>query len=175
MLRYDLISVLFVPWNFFKLNVLQDVSSQYGREPWHYYFTATLLPCLNLIIPYLPSGVVKSSKSPKAKVYCYSCLWALLLLTLLGHKEQRFLLPYLPLLLAFVANGMPVTWKHQLFVKGAYILANVAALIFISCFHKIGSTNVVRYLANSSSPPHGTPHSVLFLLPCHHTPLYRYG
>ena len=169
--------MLFVPWNFFKLNVLQDVSSQYGREPWHYYFTATLLPCLNLVIPYLPLGVVKSSKSPKAKVYCYSCLWALLLLTLLGHKEQRFLLPYLPLLLAFVANGMPFTWKHQLLVRGAYILANVAALIFVSCFHKIGSTNVVRYLANSSPNPNGTTplHPVLFLLPCHHTPLYRYG
>merc|ERR1712029_1180583 len=34
-------SVLFVPWNFFQLNVLQDISPQYGHEPWHYYLTAS--------------------------------------------------------------------------------------------------------------------------------------
>ena len=51
---FHIISVLFVPWNFFKLNVLQDISTQYGNEPWPYYLTSTLVPCANLMLLYMP-------------------------------------------------------------------------------------------------------------------------
>ena len=139
--------VLFVPWNFFKLNVLHDVSSQYGSEPWHYYLTASLAPCMNLALVFLPGRGGWARRGDRRGVYAWSSLTALGLLSALNHKEQRFLLPVLPLLLAMAASNMPrANWQKTKAFGAIYLVLNVGAFLFLSCVHKIGSTNVIRFV-----------------------------
>jgi len=172
-----------VPWNFFQLNVLQNVSTQYGHEPWHYYFTSTLLPAMNLALLHLPHGVMTSLRTTRnggsdviAKVCALSAFWTLAMLSLLKHKEQRFVLPVLPVLLAMAARGTRALSRK---FTTAYLTANVAALAFLVTCHKIGSTNVISHLASefeSKAPNSASCHKtgILLLLPCHHTPLYSH-
>ena len=139
--------VLFVPWSFFKLNVLHDVSSQYGSEPWHYYLTASLAPCMNLALLFLPGRGGWARIGDRRGVYAWSSLAALGLLSALNHKEQRFLLPVLPLLLAVAASNMPrANWQKTKALGAVYLVLNVGAFLFLSCVHKIGSTNVIRFV-----------------------------
>ena len=42
-----------VPWNFVKFNIINNISEQYGIEPWHWYLT-NFLPSLTLGIGIYP-------------------------------------------------------------------------------------------------------------------------
>ena len=42
-----------VPWNFVKFNIINNISEQYGIEPWHWYLT-NFLPALTLGIGIYP-------------------------------------------------------------------------------------------------------------------------
>jgi len=167
--------LVIVPWNFFKINVVQDISTQYGHEPWHYYLTSTLLPVANLALLYLPFGVAAAFKGRKAtlKALIISTFWTLGLFSLLRHKEQRFILPVLPVLLAFSAKGLPAISRK---FKTAYVAINLAALAFLVSCHKVGSTNVISYLSSqfATNDDNNSKSGVLLLLPCHHTPLYSH-
>jgi phosphatidylinositol glycan class B len=102
-----------VPWNFVKFNIINNISEQYGIEPWHWYLT-NFLPSLTLGIGIYPviKGMYKtfassSGDSLMPKVTLVSALWTLFVYSSLKHKEHRFLLPLVPLLLAYMAVGLP--------------------------------------------------------------------
>lgn len=47
------------------------------------------------------------------------------------------------------------------------VVIETALLVFLSLFHQVGVLNVMPYLRENNAG------GVLFLMPCHSTPLYR--
>merc|ERR1719273_2097925 len=96
--------VVFIPWNFFRANLLLNVSLQYGIEPWYYYFTHTVIPLLNISSVPLFAGIFKRIFDKRCDIYLLATAWTLFLLSLVQHKEQRFLLPLIPILLCYAVD-----------------------------------------------------------------------
>ena len=117
---------------------------------------------------------------PEMKIYLYSSLWTIVLLSCLAHKEQRFLLPIFPLLLCYGADyfqRISVREKYKKIIAAFILIINILPLSYLLFAHKVGQTNVVHYLAkeleeNKNGEFHQT--NILFLVPCHSTPYYSH-
>ena len=204
--------MVFIPWNFFRVNILNNVSIQYGVEPWYYYLTHTLLPFLHVSSWHVIRGMIKSIPDKNLNnIYLYSIVWTITVLSCLAHKEQRFILPFIPLLLCYAAyfvrkhfnrlsefdlekylesseNPNLTTIKQKISefenqnnikTGTAVIIAtvNFYALLYLLFCHKVGQTSVVSYLAKDFETHQRDSHhktNVMFLLPCHSTPLYSH-
>ncbi|XP_059089161.1 GPI mannosyltransferase 3-like [Tigriopus californicus] len=165
-----------VPWNFFQLNVLQDIGSFYGTHPWHWYISqglpATLTPFI--ILPFLWSLFQRRLEPLPAKLrpLGMAVTFALIVYSLLPHKEFRFILPLIPILILLIGETRSST-RNPSFVRKAmpalYLLSNVLAVIVLSLLHQRGNMTVMStVLADPRSVPSGS--HVLFLMPCHGTP-----
>ncbi len=161
-----------VPWNFLRVNLLNNVSEQYGVHPWHWYFSNFILASTLGVATYpFMKGLCKSFKSQK--VIAFSFAWSFLVFSTLGHKEHRFLLPLLPLMTCFIAVGLPNfatrPWNFARPWGCLYVVANVALALYLSLIHQAGPMSVVTYL---SSQPDSK--GILYLTPCHGTPFYSH-
>jgi len=163
----------FVPLNFFQYNVLHNLSSIYGTHPPWWYLTNALIPTLGpLLIPII--AALPSTPS----IITAPSLTTLLTLSLLPHKEMRFLQPILPLLLYPAATklakwtrGPPWRRTQMYLTTGLSLLAvNAPIALYLSLVHQRGVVDVVGW-ASTRSP---APQSLQFLMPCHSTPLYSH-
>ncbi|KAB7506618.1 GPI mannosyltransferase 3 [Armadillidium nasatum] len=171
-----------VPWNFLKFNLLSGLSSHYGKHPWHWYFTQGLpVICGVHLIP-IVFGLIKYFK--KYKKIFFPCLWGIVIHSFLEHKEFRFLLPILPILLAIGADSTHTFVKHSfkeeksnkkknLLVIIILVIPNTFIFLYMGLVHQRGPIDVMHELRNSLDVKEIS--SVLFLTPCHSTPLYRNG
>ena len=157
-----------VPWNFVNFNIINNISEQYGTEPWHWYLT-NFLPALTLVFGIYPllKGIHKTfySPDPVAKVILFSVIWSLFVYSILKHKEHRFLMPLTPLLLSYMAIG----FTNYRYVK-LLSFANVVLAFYLSLIHQTGPYAAIKYLSSNSQDSRG----ILFLTPCHGTPLYSH-
>ena len=173
--------LVFIPWNFFRINFMYNIGSQYGVEPWYYYFTHTFLPLLNISCLMALKGItITQSRENPNKIYLASIVFTIILLSLIPHKEQRFLLPLFPLILCYGAQYLD-QFNGRMYDKrilAVFIsILNLVPLIYLLFAHKVGATNVVSYLAkeletNKTGAFNQT--NILFLLPCHSTPFYSH-
>ena len=121
--------------------------------------------------------------------------YKILFLSFVEHKEFRFLLPSVPLLVCLAAKGLyhliygniETKAKKAKFVKdsptfvvnrkGLYFLAIITVLncilaLYTGLVHQRGTIDVMQYLRNNLIGDQ-RKESVLFLMPCHSTPYYR--
>ena len=87
------------PYNFLKFNVLNNLSSFYGENPVFWYLSHALVPILGPLL--VPSLLGLPSCPPQVLM---PCLATLLPLSLVAHKEMRFIQPIIPLLLISAAK-----------------------------------------------------------------------
>jgi phosphatidylinositol glycan class B len=91
----------FPPYQWLNFNINQDLAVFYGRNDWHYYLSQGL-PLL--LITYLPFTLValfhstSTSTSSIQFILTTSVLVTLTTLSLVSHKEVRFIYPLLPIL-----------------------------------------------------------------------------
>jgi len=161
------------PLNFFRVNILHNISHFYGTHPPWWYLTNTLFPTLGpILVPILSS--LRSTPS----IIALPCLTTLATLSLLPHKEMRFLQPLLPLLLYPAAvkmsqwtRGPP--WRGvQVYISSllGLCLLNLPLCLYLSLVHQRGVVDVISW-ASDTRHRHN---SLLFLMPCHSTPLYSH-
>jgi len=198
--------------NFIKFNFSQDIAVFYGRNRPDYYLTEGLPLLLTTALPFAIAGIVaaflpsqsvssqdKQSESLAASSSPQPCLRSLAsaiiamaaALSLISHKEVRFIYPLLPLLSILAARPytawcgnalLPTTTLRRILVMLA-ILANIALAAYVSLIHNRGVMAVMPYLRNefhlhNSALVLGTraPDAPLtsitvgFLMPCHSTP-----
>ena len=164
-------SLTLAPWNFLRINLLQNISEQYGTEPWHWYFTNFMpaLFCGYGLYPFIcglfKNGLNNESNS-LAKILALSLVFSLISYSKLGHKEHRFIMPLIPLMLAFMVSALNSLTKPL----KAFCAVNVVLALYLSLFHQTGPHSVMRYLYFTSSSVKG----VLFLTPCHNMPFYSH-
>jgi phosphatidylinositol glycan class B len=129
-------------WNYFDVNILQDIISGFGIKPWYYYpltfFIQGIPPFSLLFIFSLIIFLIFKRTSPVT----WSILPFLVIHFIIGHKEMRFLFPiagFLPVIAIEAIETVQMRYLKdlpekrylQLFMKGFFIV-NYIFLIIIS-------------------------------------------
>lgn len=167
-------------WNFLQWNIVNGVSSHYGRESPLYHLSRSLPLMLNTNVFYWLIGILSGKRN----------FWLLstgaiyvLLSSLQGHKETRFLAPLMPLLVAFTARGAQqldvLTLKSSRLIRSLVRLALFAVIAsqlpiawFYARVHFAGAYQIVDKLRTRIDS--SGARSAFFLTPCHVTPYMGY-
>ncbi|KAF2998184.1 glycosylphosphatidylinositol anchor biosynthesis [Curvularia kusanoi] len=193
------------PLRFLYFNIAQSLAVFYGRNRPDYYFTEGLPLLLTTALPFAAVGLWQSLRrnpsssstenKPAIQHGILSCLaWTSLTMTtvlsLISHKEVRFLYPILPFLHLISAHPLshflPRHAPSTRRIPIALLLGlNLALAFYASQTHQRGVISVLDYLrhkhearnslslytASSPPPPSSLLNtSVAFLMPCHSTP-----
>ncbi|KAJ5083261.1 hypothetical protein N7456_012688 [Penicillium angulare] len=199
----------FPPLRFLYFNIAQSLAIFYGRNDWHYYASQGYPLLLTTLIPFAVSGlyftlttrVSSASDKLQTAIRVQLAIISLLMpfvLSLISHKEVRFIYPILPALHILAAPRLVQTfWPALTSRSNTYtprrlaficlILTNVFIAVYTSSFHASGPSRVLAYLrgqyethslVNQNGEYTADPNSSLretgitagFLMPCHSTP-----
>ncbi|KAF2833999.1 hypothetical protein CC86DRAFT_365741 [Ophiobolus disseminans] len=202
------------PLRFLYFNIAQSLAVFYGKNRADYYFTEGLPLLLTTALPFAAFGLlralmgeelrhspIKSSpsiSSPGWKVVhdvtqrrvlvrlSWACASTTFVLSLISHKEVRFLYPLLPFLHVIAAGPLtvflpangPLTRKA---IVTSLLMTNMFIGGYVSTVHQRGVIDVLTHLrhkhearnglSNYSELPDGISNTtVAFLMPCHSTP-----
>uniref|UniRef100_A0A8H7N252 Mannosyltransferase n=1 Tax=Bionectria ochroleuca TaxID=29856 RepID=A0A8H7N252_BIOOC len=185
----------FPPYNFLYFNLSKALAVFYGRNPWHYYLLQGL-PLLSITsLPFTLYALYKPSATTNdqaniLRTLSSSVYVSVIALSVISHKEVRFIYPLLPILNVLAApyvasffttsatpNSAPETRRKPL-LYGALAI-NIILAGYLSLLHQAGTVSVLSALrteysafhpsgAKSSTP--NEPLFALFLMPCHSTP-----
>lgn len=81
-------------WSVFMFNGIRNKSADYGTSPWHWYFSSAIPGSFTTLLPFCLSGLLSKNLSSVSRPF----LGLLYALSILPHKELRFIFPLLPLL-----------------------------------------------------------------------------
>ncbi|XP_062516956.1 GPI mannosyltransferase 3-like isoform X2 [Corticium candelabrum] len=158
-------------WNFFKFNVLYDLGSLFGTHPWHWYLSQGIPVVFGTHLPLCLLGVV-NVPSRRLLLFVVMCCYVVIH-SLLSHKEFRFMVPLLPLAAVYAGHFCStISGKWRTTVLVSLIVFNTPVAVYTSLIHQRGTLSVMRYLDGEAQE--GRVESVLFLMPCHSTPLYSH-
>lgn len=124
------LQVVVVQWKFLQFNVLEGHSALFGTSSWHRwertlggwsegakprlswcrYFTQDAPSLLFTFLPLCLLGVWQSSHSTRTPFWM--ALWNIAVLSCLGHKEHRFLLPVLPIASLYAGESIHFYTVH---------------------------------------------------------------
>jgi phosphatidylinositol glycan class B len=140
----------FTPLRFLYFNFVKGYAVKFGSQPFLFYFYSC--------IPSLFLGLTPFLFNRRNLGHFIFAVANIAVLSLSAHKEIRYLAPILPFFVFALSEIVP-DW--MLYLNGALQLI---VFVFLSQFHQIGQTRIMRYVAKNPAP-------TLFLLPCHSTPL----
>ncbi|CAK7338082.1 unnamed protein product [Dovyalis caffra] len=178
-------SWVIVPVNFIKFNFLSSGGDYYGTHKWHWYFSQGFSVMVFTFLPFSIAGCIKS------KCWKLSGLiaWVLIVYSILGHKEFRFVLPVLPIALMFSGYSLAAMARSDTdsrrkvspdshmkrpskvgFAIFFLLVTNIPMALYMSLVHQRGTEDVMIYLSKEAQ--NDKVKSILFLTPCHATPYY---
>jgi len=166
-------SFVVTQWNFLYYNIIKKVNAHYSVENWYWYFISGLPPVLGPIFFVLIYSFIKKLRyinfnDIDSKLFI-TVFWSLLVLSIVPHKEQRFLLPLFPMIFFITSRQISIVCRKFIKLGTLIVILNTIVLIYLGRYHQIGSISVMSHLAKI--PQNST---VLFLMPCHSTPLYSH-
>ncbi|KAI9341958.1 Alg9-like mannosyltransferase family-domain-containing protein [Obelidium mucronatum] len=122
----------------FKFNVLEGRSKEYGVSPAHFYFS-NLIPRIATVA--YPLAVFAYIKDPRVRRIMNPVIIFLTTMSLIGHKEWRFIFPILPLI-------------------------NLSAAITLTRIHRLGFLTPATRPPNTIGTPSFLHTLLALLLPC---------
>jgi phosphatidylinositol glycan class B len=137
----------FVPWNFLKFNLIMDVSSQYGINSSHWYLSNALptiflgpLGLAPLLIGFVRSWRTSRKRRPP-RIFLFALIWSLLVYSSLSHKEHRFILPFVPLCIAYIVYFVADFFSNRKNFQKLFVFATLAThlplTLYLSCIHQV--------------------------------------
>ena len=174
----------FSAWNFAYVNVLRGVGSFYGTHPWHWYFTQGIPVVFSALLLPVLFGMWQCRKWPLLQI---TIGFTVITYSLLSHKEFRFIYGIVPLAMVLAGTGMATIWQNLARDDGRrhwlanallclLLISNLPLAAYTSLVHQRGTLDVMRLVhthAMDQIKHHRKP-DVLFLMPCHSTPYYRF-
>lgn len=124
----------------FLFNVVEGKSSEWGVSPWHGYLTSFLPRLLGLTTLLLPFGLTRLSRSTTFMLVVAGSQIAVL--SLLGHKEWRFVVYCVPALNTVSAAGARKLASSQ---AGLCLIALLLTL-------QLGSSELMGYISGLNYP-----------------------
>ncbi|XP_052744510.1 hemicentin-1 [Bicyclus anynana] len=172
--------LIVTPWEFYRFNILQDVSSHYGVHPWYWYISQGLPAVLGVNTLPVLWGIVTVLRRPQQNkvgvLLLVTVAFHVIIHSFVPHKEFRFVLPLLPILL-YLAQDVLVPWsrkanKWQLYLVALVLLVgNAVPALYFGMVHQSGTVKVMPLLRDAVP---NNRSSILFITPCHSTPLYSH-
>ena len=167
----------FPPYKWLHFNVSQSLAVFYGRMPWHYYLsqgipllTTTFLPftLLGLYKSGSPSGTSSILQSNTLRTLAFTVFTAVGTLSMVSHKEVRFIYPLLPVLHILAApfassfftarpppppptgkpagtQPRPSTLRHKSILT-SILSINLLLAGYLSLFHQPAPISAVNFL-----------------------------
>jgi len=166
-------SFIVTQWNFLYYNIFKKINAHYSVEHWYWYFVSGLPSVLGPLFFIFIYTLIKQLRyidrlDMDSKLIITIC-WTMLVFSMVSHKEQRFLLPLLPIIFFVMSRQIFIICKQFAKLAGLVIILNTIVLVYLGRYHQIGPIAVMPHLA--TIPQNST---VLFLMPCHSTPLYSH-
>lgn len=174
---------LFIPWEFLKVNVVENIAEFYGTHSAHWYFTQGIPLVIFTFIPICMIGIKNGISSNKAALF-WACLLVVISLSFEKHKEFRFLMPLVGPMMIYAGRGLYTLEKldirtnrvgpRSFSMRYLFILIATNFLLgwYFSKVHKRGVIDATIWLRNEAYT--GNVGSVLFLMPCHSMPFYSH-
>ncbi|RAL16058.1 putative glycosylphosphatidylinositol-alpha 1,2 mannosyltransferase [Aspergillus homomorphus CBS 101889] len=194
----------FPPLRFLYFNIAQSLAVFYGRNDWHYYLSQGYPLLLTTALPFTLVGLYRvwtrlravdttdlqvRAQAQLQVQLTYVCLFMPVVLSLISHKEVRFIYPLLPALHVLTGPvlvdlfGPAVTQsfcKHipKRLILVFLVLVNVVIALYTTIYHASGPNAVFSYLREQRQA-HGSSNlgstiepgiTAGFLMPCHSTP-----
>ncbi|KAF2848912.1 glycosyltransferase family 22 protein [Plenodomus tracheiphilus IPT5] len=205
------------PLRFLYFNIAQSLAVFYGKNRADYYFTEGLPLLLTTALPFAVVGLwqsVRGSRGPTSPAsdnpststnssasatdkdeiqhhtltrLAYTSIFMTVVLSLISHKEVRFLYPILPFLHIIAAKPLssflspPVSFPRKTTIL-LLMTVNILLAGYVSQIHQRGVIDVLSYIRHKHetrnalsshtgtlSPPTSNT-TVGFLMPCHSTP-----
>lgn len=189
----------FPPYNWLNFNISKSLAVFYGRNPWHYYLFQGIPLLCTTSLPFALQALYRprSSTDHQANILrtLAATVWVTcVVLSLISHKEVRFIYPLLPILNVLAspyaasffttppsgpeARRMP---RHTNYLLGGLVV-NLLLAGYLSYAHQRGPLTVLSFLRSQFEHIHKptllhplptAPDSelfALFLMPCHSTP-----
>lgn len=136
---------ILVPYHFIMFNVVKGGGSFYGSHPWHWYFSQGFPAITGSMLPLFIGGVMISRFESKLLL---PIIWVNVVLSVLSHKEFRFIFPILPLAMIYVGKCVSVVFASKKswlkFLTWICLLINIPAAIYLSLFHQLGRVEVMN-------------------------------
>jgi len=178
------------PVRFLYFNIVHSLAVFYGRNRPDYYLTEGIPLLLTTALPFTALGIWRSLPKPAAfamrrddqdafsqtvlgRLACTS-IAVTLFMSLISHKEVRFLYPVLPFLHVLAAGPLdsfsnPFTTSRKAVFAGLLFI-NLIVAGYVSQVHQRGVIDVLSYLREQHESQQLDVFDVGFLMPCHSTP-----
>eukprot|EP00002_Diphylleia_rotans_P028189 TRINITY_DN5687_c0_g2_i2.p1 TRINITY_DN5687_c0_g2~~TRINITY_DN5687_c0_g2_i2.p1 ORF type:complete len:509 (-),score=52.26 TRINITY_DN5687_c0_g2_i2:138-1664(-) len=165
------------PWNFFKANLMGDIASYYGVHTFHWYVTQGLPVVIGFSLPFLPhflfTGHLMESKCEN-RMLASSILFTILILSILPHKEFRFLHGIVPICSVGCALSISklarIHQKKLILYLEFSIISSILIGVYLSMIDQRAPMAVVDHLRNHVKQND----SIHFWTECHSTPYYSH-
>ena len=178
------------PVRFLYFNIAQSLAVFYGKNRGDYYLTEGLPLLLTTALPFAVVGLwqavqrrpahaprSRGQDEPSQSVLgrlAWTSIFVAFALSLISHKEVRFLYPVLPFLHILAARPLasffnPLTASRKA-ILAFLLLLNLTAAGYVSQVHQRGVIDVLSYLRHQHETQRHAATSVGFLMPCHSTP-----
>ncbi|KAK4043246.1 glycosyltransferase [Parachaetomium inaequale] len=161
----------FPPYKWLYFNISQSLAVYYGHMPWHYYLSQGVPLLTTTFLPFTLVGLYKAASAKDLSPLQSSILGTLNLtaltmitvLSLISHKEVRFIYPLLPILHILAApyitafftqtpssppttsQPTPVTLRHKLTLTNLLSL-NLLLAGYLTLFHQPAPLSVLSFL-----------------------------
>lgn len=175
---------------FVRFNVLTGSSAQYGTHHPLWYFAegagavlASLLVPIGWLVWAARRSGARGEASGKEREGAQAARGAAALasvglsslagLSAVGHKEFRFMLPALQLLVPAAGAGLAAMWgggRPGRWAVRAVVAVQAAMLLFFGFVHQRGGTAALEHLSRAPGGGGGA----YVLMPCHATPFHAY-
>ncbi|KAK0109629.1 glycosylphosphatidylinositol anchor biosynthesis [Cadophora gregata] len=162
----------FPPYQWLHFNISQDLAVFYGRNDWHYYISQGLPLLLTTYVPFTLVALYQASLLSSSNIrflFTTTIFLTLGTLSLISHKEVRFIYPLLPLLHILTAptisaffepeaaatskaktGSQPVLVASTSTVRRkslcTIIFLNILIAGYTSFFHQTGVLSVTKFL-----------------------------
>ncbi|XP_018333456.1 GPI mannosyltransferase 3 isoform X2 [Agrilus planipennis] len=125
-------SFIITSFEFLKFNIIKDIATFYGVHPWYWYLSSGLPTLLGIqIFPFI-LAVVHILRNryiyPKELILLACIVFTVGVYSILPHKEFRFILPLLPIMLYINSNYLS-QWSRK---KDNHLHVNVSTR-FLTC------------------------------------------
>lgn len=163
----------FPPYQFLQFNLSLDLAVFYGEMDWHYYLSQGITQLTMTLLPFALIGLYKSttSSSPGAtalqhnslKTLAFIIITTITALSLISHKEVRFILPLLPILHILAAPSFASLFsappgrqpsQGKTALLAGLLLVNLVIATYLSLFHSAAPVSVMHFLRHEYERTH---------------------
>lgn len=155
----------FPPYQTLYFNLSQDLAVFYGEMDWHYYLSQGITQLTMTFLPFSLYGLYKATtshslaatalQSNTLRTLSFTVITTIMMLSVISHKEVRFIYPLLPILHILAAPSFAAFFtspqgQQPSQVKTALLagllFVNLVIAVYLSIFHASAPISVMHFL-----------------------------